>query len=207
MSEPTEIARYSPEERGNHWLVALLFIFAACSGLALYHPSFYFLSALVGGGPLTRILHPFIGVLMALFFSGLVMRFWHHNKFTDADRQWLKRIRDVIANRDEGLPEAGKYNAGQKRFFWTMVWCLGILVVSGIIMWRPYLASQFPIGLVRFATLAHAIAGFVVVLGVIVHVYAAIWVKGSLNAMIRGTVSERWARAHHRAWYREVSGK
>ena len=49
------------------------------------------------------------GVLMALFFSGLMMRFWHHNKLTDADRQWLKRIRDVIANRDEGLPEVGKY--------------------------------------------------------------------------------------------------
>jgi formate dehydrogenase subunit gamma len=44
-------------------------------------------------------------------------------------------------------------------------------------------------------------------MGIIVHVYAAIWVKGTLRAMTRGTVSEAWARHHHRGWYRQVTGK
>ena len=74
MSEQTEIARYSPEERGNHWLVVVCFILAACSGLAFFHPSLYFLSAVLGGGPWSRILHPFVGVAMCLFFVVLMVR-------------------------------------------------------------------------------------------------------------------------------------
>jgi formate dehydrogenase subunit gamma len=203
----SDIQRYTSHERGNHWIVAICFILAACSGLALFHPAFYFLSAVLGGGPWNRILHPFVGLLMAFFFIAIMMRFWDHNKITDNDRKWMQRIKDVIMNRDEGLPEVGKYNAGQKYLFWTIVTCLGLLLLSGLAMWRPYLAAQLPVDLVRVAVVIHAISALVLILGIIVHIYAAIWVKGSLNAMIRGTVSERWAKTHHRAWYREVTGK
>lgn len=203
----SDIERYTPHERGNHWIVAICFILAACSGLALFHPSLYFLSSILGGGPWNRILHPFIGLLMVFFFLAIMMRFWAHNRINDADRQWLRRIRDVIMNRDEGLPEVGKYNAGQKYLFWTIVTCLALLFLSGLVMWRPYLAEQFPVDLIRVAVVVHALSALVLILGIIVHIYAAIWVKGSLNAMIRGTVSENWARTHHRAWYRDVTGK
>jgi len=39
---------------------------------------------------------------------------------------------------------------------------------------------------------------------VIVHVYAAIWVKGSLRAMTRGTVTEGWAKSNHSLWHERV---
>ena len=55
----------------------------------------------------------------------------------------------------------------------------------------------------RVAGLLHAVAAFVLVLGFIVHVYAALWVKGTLHAMVRGTVSGGWAKHHHPQWYRE----
>jgi hypothetical protein len=38
----------------------------------------------------------------------------------------------------------------------------------------------------------------------IVHVYAAIWVKGTVRAMTRGTVTELGA-ANHALWHREVT--
>jgi formate dehydrogenase subunit gamma len=42
----------------------------------------------------------------------------------------------------------------------------------------------------------------------IVHVYAAIWVRGTIRAMTRGSVTGGWAWKHHRKWLRElVSGK
>ena len=41
----------------------------------------------------------------------------------------------------------------------------------------------------------------------IVHVYAAIWVKGTLSAMTRGSVSGGWAWKHHRKWFRQEVGK
>jgi formate dehydrogenase subunit gamma len=36
----------------------------------------------------------------------------------------------------------------------------------------------------------------------IVHVYAAIWVKGTIPAMVEGTVSGGWGWRFHRKWLR-----
>jgi formate dehydrogenase subunit gamma len=201
------IQRYSPEERANHWIVALFFILAALSGLALFHPSFFFFSNLFGGGAWTRILHPFIGLIMFFFFMFMAARYWGDNAVNDTDRRWMKQLRDVIANRDHGLPEAGKYNAGQKYLFWTLVVCMALLILSGIVMWRPYFVEFFPIWLNRIAVVVHALAAFVLIMGIIVHIYAAIWVKGSIRAMTRGTVTDAWAKHHHPGWYRQVSRK
>lgn len=203
----TTIQRYTVRERNNHWVVAIAFVLAALSGLALFHPAFYFLTNLFGGGPWTRILHPFIGVLMVLAFIGLAGRFWRHNRINRADREWMRRIDDVLWNRDERLPEQGKYNAGQKLLFWMLVVCALLLLASGFVIWRPWFAPIFPIPVLRIASVIHALAAWIMILGIIVHVYAAIWVKGSIRAMTRGTVSAAWARHHHRAWYRDVTGK
>lgn len=203
----TMIQRYTARERSNHWVVAIAFILAGLSGLALFHPSFFFLSSLFGGGPWTRILHPFIGVVMFLFFVVMAARFWGVNRFTKADREWRKRMGDVVRNRDENLPEVGKYNAGQKILFWTMVVCIPLLLLSGFVIWQPWFAPIFPIGLVRLAVVVHALVAWIMILAIVVHIYAAIWVKGTIRAMTRGTVSEAWAKHHHRAWYREMTGK
>lgn len=201
------IQRYTARERSNHWVVAIAFILAGLSGLALFHPAFFFLTNLFGGGTWARILHPFIGVVMCLFFIAMAMRFWRFNRFVPADRQWMKRIKDVMCNRDQGLPELGKYNAGQKYLFWMMVLCIPLLLLSGIVIWQPWFAPIFPVGLLRVAVVVHALSAWVMILGIVVHVYAAIWVRGTVRAMTRGTVTEAWARHHHRAWYREMTGK
>lgn len=203
----TTIQRYTARERNSHWVVAIAFVLAALSGLALFHPSFYFLTNLFGGGPWTRILHPFIGVVMVLAFIGMAVRFWRYNHVTRADREWLQHIDDVVWNRDDRLPEQGKYNAGQKLLFWSLVVLVPLLLVSGIVIWRPWFAPIFPIPVLRIASVIHALAAWLMILGIVVHVYAAFWVKGSIRAMTRGTVSTAWARHHHRAWYRDVTGK
>src|SRR5574340_1153457 len=203
----TMIQRYTARERNNHWVVAILFVLAGFSGLALFHPAFFFLTNLFGGGPWTRILHPFSGAVMFLFFMAMAARFWRFNHFTPADGQGMKRIKDVLCHRGQGLPELGKYNAGQKYLFWVMVVSIPVLLLSGIVIWQPWFAPYFPIWLLRVAVVVHALAAWIMILGIVVHVYAAIWVKGTVRAMTRGTVSAAWARHHHRAWYRDVTGK
>jgi formate dehydrogenase subunit gamma len=202
-----EIRRYDANERLNHWAVALLFILLAASGLAFFHPAFWFLSALLGGGSWARILHPFLGVLMFVLFLVMAMRYWDDNKIRPYDREWGKRLSDVISNRDTDLPEIDKYNAGQKYLFWVMVTTMVLLVVSGIIMWRPYFAEAFHINVVRIAVVVHAVSAFILILGIIAHIYAGVfWVAGALRAMTRGTVSHAWARHHHPLWHRRMSG-
>jgi formate dehydrogenase subunit gamma len=204
--KPGTVERYNVSERRNHWFTALCFILLALSGLALFHPSLFWLTNLFGGGPWTRILHPFIGVVMFVSFAGLAVRFWHHNAMTDNDKKWLSQWRDVMQNRDDKLPEVGRYNGGQKLLFWVMVACMALLLLTGIVIWQPYFTPSSPVTLARIAVLLHALAAFVLILGIIVHVYAAIWVKGSVGAMTRGYVAKVWAKKHHPAWYREVTG-
>ncbi len=201
----TEIVRYEDSDRINHWIVAILFVLAGLSGLSMFHPSMFWLTNLFGGGPWTRILHPFIGLAMALAFILLAARFWGLNRMQPQDKQWLKQWRDVVDNREERLPDAGKYNGGQKLLFWVLVVCMAILLVTGFLFWRPWFAPLVPIEIVRLATLLHAAAAAVLIIAIIVHVYAAIWVKGSVRAMTQGVVTKRWARRHHAAWYREVT--
>ena len=79
------------------------------------------------------------------------------------------------------------------------------LVVTGFLFWQPWFTPYFSIPVGRIAVLLHAIAAVVMVLAVIVHVYAAIWVKGTVRAMTRGTVTEGWARQNHPLWHREMT--
>jgi formate dehydrogenase subunit gamma len=199
-----EIQRYTPSERSNHWAVAILFILAGLSGLALFHPALFVLSGLFGGGAWTRILHPFLGVAMFVLFLIMAIRFAGHNRLNANDRQWLGQMGDVLNSREERLPEVGRYNAGQKLLFWVLVLCMLVLLASGIVIWRQYFGHLFGIELIRLASLLHAAAAFVLITSIIVHIYAAIWVKGSVGAMLTGKVSRAWARKHHPAWLKDL---
>jgi formate dehydrogenase subunit gamma len=197
------IVRYSANERTLHWITAITFVLLALSGLALFHPAMFWLTDLFGGGQWTRILHPFVGIVMFVSFLVLAARVWQHNLLDRDDIQWLRQIDDVLANREEALPPVGRYNAGQKLLFFVMVVCLLLLLLSGIAIWRRYFNDAFPVGVIRVAAVLHAVTAFVLIVGIIVHIYAAIWVKGSVTAMVRGTVTLGWARKHHFKWFRQ----
>jgi formate dehydrogenase subunit gamma len=200
------LQRYTAGERTNHWLIVLLFLGAGLSGLAFFHPGLYFLSALFGGGTWARILHPFMGLAMAACFLVMFARLWRHNVMTEQDREWLKHAGELMRGDKSHMPPAGRYNAGQKRVFWLMAISLAVLVLTGFMFWQPWFADSFPIVARRIAVVLHALSATVLILTVIVHVYAAIWVKGTMRAMTRGDVTEGWARQNHALWHREMTG-
>jgi formate dehydrogenase subunit gamma len=206
--DPVTVDRYTTAARINHWITATSLVLLAISGLALFHPSLYFLTGLFGGGSATRAIHPWIGVVLFFGFLGLFLRFWKLNLWKREDGTWLARLRDVLAAHDENLPEVGKYNAGQKMVFWMMSILIVTLISSGIVIWNEYFGAYFSVEQKRVAVLVHAIAAIVMICVWIVHVYAAIWVRGTISAMTRGQVTGGWAWRHHRKWLRElVTGK
>ena len=201
---PRDLKRYTASERANHWVVGICFILLALSGLAFFHPAFYPLTQLFGGGAWTRILHPYVGVVMALFFIMMVLRFWSLNVIEDRDVEWLKNVDQMVDGDDHNMPEQGKYNGGQKLLFWGLVLFMLLLMVSGVLMWRTWVTV--PVDMVRMASVVHALAGFAMIGLIILHVYAAIWTRGTIRAMMYGTVTRAWAKQHHRGWYRKVTG-
>ncbi|WP_127089286.1 formate dehydrogenase subunit gamma [Aquabacter cavernae] len=201
---PVIVNRYTLAARINHWVTAISLILLAISGMALFSPKLFFLTALFGGGQATRAIHPWIGVVLFFSFMGLFLRFWKANLWKSEDGTWLRRIRDVIAGHEERLPELGKYNAGQKFVFWGMSALIVILISSGIVVWDQYFYPFTTIPQKRVAILVHALAAIGIICVWIVHVYAAIWVRGTMSAMTKGQVTGGWAWRHHRKWLREL---
>jgi formate dehydrogenase subunit gamma len=182
--DPVTVDRYTKGARINHWITATSLVLLALSGLALFHPSLFFLTGLFGGGQWTRAIHPWIGVLLFFSFAGLFIRFWRANLWRSEDGTWLARLRDVLAGNDEKLPEVGKYNAGQKAVFWGMSLMIIILITSGFVIWDQYFSQYTTVDQKRVAVLLHAAAAVVIICIWIVHVYAAIWVRGTIGAII-----------------------
>jgi formate dehydrogenase subunit gamma len=202
---PKDLIRYTASERVNHWMVAITFVLVALSGLSFFHPAFFPLTLLFGGGVWTRILHPYLSVLLILFFASLFMRFSALNRMTPADREWVKRVGQMVGdNNDRNMPAQGKFNGGQKLLFWAVSVCLLAMVLSGLVMWRAWFT--FPVTLVRLCAVIHAAGAAVMVLLILVHVYAGIWTRGTIRAMVYGTVSRAWAKQHHETWYHQMVG-
>ena len=199
------IQRYNAAERINHWVVAVCFILLAISGLAFFYPAFFWLTGVFGTPQLARIVHPFVGVVMFIAFARQFFRYWHHNLVTSEDVKWMKSVKEVMKGNEVG--DIGRYNGGQKGMFWVMVAYMGLLLLSGVIAWRPYFAIHFPIPVIRLALLVHASSALVLIASIIVHVYAALWVQGTIRAMVEGVVTHAWARKHHPKWFREMTGK
>ncbi len=205
-NDSSTLPRFTAPERVNHWLVALTFFLLVLSGLVYFQPLYYPLSYLFGGGVWARILHPFFGVVMIFLFGGMFFRFRKLSVMTPADREWLRHAREIVNGDERNLPEAGKLNGGQKLMFWSLVTCMVLLILSGIVIWRAYFSFMFPVVVVRLAAVVHSVAGVIMIALIMGHIYIAIWTKESIGAMLYGRVRRAWAKQHHPAWYREMTG-
>ncbi|GBC84798.1 Formate dehydrogenase, cytochrome b556(fdo) subunit [bacterium HR11] len=200
MADRDEIQRFTMAERLIHWAVAISFVYLVLSGLALFHPSFYWLAYVLGGGPVIRQWHPIVGVLMFVFLTAMYLKWRRDMKLDDLDRRWLRQVHKYIRH-EEGVPEAGRFNAGQKLLFKTMTLMGVLLLLSGIPLWFP---MRFSRNLREWSILVHEVAALVAIGGLIAHIYmGTAVVRGSMRAMLTGWVSRAWARAHHPRWARE----
>ncbi len=101
---PPVVSRYTSAARMNHWVTAVSLILLAISGMALFVPMLFPLTGLFGGGSLTREIHPWIGVVLFVSFSGLFLRFWKLNLWNSDDTAWMKNVGAVVKGDEEGVP-------------------------------------------------------------------------------------------------------
>jgi formate dehydrogenase subunit gamma len=203
-----EVIRYSFQERTMHIVVAILFVYLLLTGLAFWTPALYWIAVMLGGGFLSRVLHPWVGLAFFVIVLWMVAIWTRDMRITPADRAWRRAMRSYARNEDDAVPPAGRFNYGQKLFFWGMLWASVVLLASGIVLWFPSAVSP-PTTVVReVAILLHAIAALVAIGLFIIHVYMGVFVvPGSVDAIVRGTVPREWARHHHRLWADETSAR
>jgi formate dehydrogenase subunit gamma len=195
------IERYTFRERLIHALTALSYLYLLLTGLAFWTPALYWIAIVLGGGFLSRVVHPWVGVLFALAVARMFVM-WHGDmRTTAADRAWRQHMLHYIRNEDDRVPAAGRFNFGQKQMFWIMTWAALALLLSGLVLWFPHLVPPPREALRQTAALVHSVAALITIGAFIVHLYMGIAiVPGGLRAIVNGDVSEEWARHHHRAW-------
>jgi len=200
----SDVHRFSFIERVVHWLVGITFVFLLLTGLAFSHPSLFWITTLVGGGPAARILHPWIGIVYSAGLIAMVALWIREMGIGREDLGWLKAVRHYAVHDKEKVPPVGKYNPGQKLFFWFMG-AIGVVhLVSGIPLWfpdgvlglGPFYGS--PANVLRLLHYGTTVAGGLLL---IVHVYlGTLAFPGTARGMLHGSVSPAWARHHHPLW-------
>jgi formate dehydrogenase subunit gamma len=200
-----EIVRHRRSARVVHWTVAVLFFLCLLTGLPIWTPVFGWMANLVGGLTVARWLHPWAGVL---FFAASLWMFLHWRedmRLEPRDREWLGPRVFTYMKYGTDDSDVGKYNGGQKLFFFAAVLAAVGLLVTGVAMWNPLLV---PRALSQAAILLHDLTFILLTVAIVLHIYLGTAAEpGTFRAMTRGTVTRRWARFHHGRWYRQVTGE
>ena len=205
------VVRFERAERLLHWAVAAPFLLCYVSAVVLlvvYNPSperpFRVLFSwthrisglcLVGLPALAIVTHPRDFRLHLRNIGAAWL-------WTLADLQWLalavltapsKRLR-----RRFPLPEAGKFNAGEKLNFMVVMTSSPLFVLSGVLIWLPGFPSYYP-------WIFHLTLGAAVTPLLLGHIFMATInpsTRKGLRGMVSGKVDRKWARHHYPRWFR-----
>jgi formate dehydrogenase subunit gamma len=199
------IRRYSLQERVVHWIAGISYLYLLLTGLAFWSPWLFWLATLFGGGTVSRELHPWAGlvfVVATFFMYGLWANQMHT---TQSDKEFWRALPHYIRNEDEEVPPADRFNGGQKLLFWGFFWCGILLLLSGLILWFPYLIP-WSLRYFRYAAvIVHPVTALLTIALFIIHVYMGVALeRGSFHSMVSGDVSVGWARKFHPTWYERL---
>ena len=188
MQENEEaVQRFSVSQRLMHYAVLATFLMLATTGL------FFFASHRYFNGESFRDLHTWAGVAFSLGWLAIIVIWFKDMLFAPYDRLWLKELGGYFGYSGD-LP-SGRFNAGQKMFFWLMLACGFGLVLTGICM--ALFRGDASVNLAVFYTV-HDVAALLLLLLVVSHAYFGIILNPhSLRSIFGGQVNRRWLSKHH----------
>lgn len=205
---PGRVLRYNFKERLTHWIAAGSYLYLLMTGLAFWSPWLFWLAALLGGAPVSRMLHPWIGLVFAVCVVQMYVMWASQMDVTENDKNWFKAVGNYVRNEDEKMPPAGRYNGGQKSLFWGFMVCMVLLVLSGLVLWFP---EHIPWSLryLRYiAVLVHASSALLTIGLFLIHVYMGVFAeRGAMDSMVHGDVSLHFVKRYHPGWYEEITGE
>jgi formate dehydrogenase subunit gamma len=205
------IERFTVIERLAHWTTAITFVILAISGMLMLFgkhvvlPVFGY-SAFSWLAFVSKGLHNFIGPVFSLAIVVTFILFVKDNFPEKGDMAWITRFGGMFT-KGSHVP-SGRFNAGEKAWFWGGLTLLGIIMtVTGFILDFPNF--QQTRGQMQLAWTWHAIAAVLFICGAMGHIYiGTLGMEGAYKAMRTGNVDEAWAKEHHEYWYDDVkSGK
>lgn len=200
------IQRFARIERAIHWSTAGTFLILAATGLGILFGK-HVLIPVIGHSlfgymmVLGKNVHNLIGPLFLVSTLAMIYIWARDNVWENIDALWIRKAGGLLSG--EHVP-SGRFNFGEKTWFWIGVTVLGLTVsASGLVLDFPNFGQTR--GDMQLANIIHAVAAIVMLLLSLGHIYmGTIGVHGAYDSMKTGYVDETWAREHHQQWHDDI---
>jgi len=202
-SAPT-IVRHSGYVRFLHWSLAVVYISAVATGMALYWRKLLgWILPVFGGKDFAVDVHFWAGIGLTLGTLLLFVAWRKVARWSPADSNFVRHLGEHALHPGQPQPEdTGFFNGGQKLYFWGVVVTSAVFFVTGLVWWYR---KDVPNSVYAVCRTTHRVLGVAMTAGLLVHIYkATIGEPGTLRSMLRGTVTREWARLRRPKWFRDL---
>lgn len=200
-----QILRFSRLQRVVHWTTAITFLCLGFTGITLLYGRFVLIPLLGPEGfgitaNLAKIIHDYVGPVFGVSLFIMLITFLPGNlPNLKVDLKWLLKGGGLFGG---SHPSAGRYNAGEKLWFWLAILGGGLAVFSGIMMAFPFF-SQVREDLTLYHMI-HGISTLLLFAASFGHIYmGTLAMDGTIDIMKSGYCDANWAKEHHDIWYDE----
>lgn len=201
------ILRFTLSERVVHWVTVGLFWILGLTGLILLYGRFVLIPVLGAQGfsytaTACKVLHNYAGPFFLFALIVMFITFFKDNFLNKGDLKWIAKAGGLFG----GHASAGRFNAGEKSWFWIVTILGFTLCITGLILDFPLFGQGRET--MALSYLIHGLVAFIILAVSLGHAYLGIaGMEGSLSSMTKGHVDENWARLHHDQWYEEIKNK
>lgn len=202
------IERFTPVERIAHWTTAISFVLLALTGLTMLFGRYVVLPLF---GPtlfgwfsyICKNVHNFVGPLFTAALIAVFLIFLRDNFPEKNDWKWLVRMGGLFGGEDIRI---GRFNAGEKLWFWGGVVLLGLFVSSsGFVLNMLVPGMDYSRGNMQIANVVHVVSAVLFICIGLGHIYmGTLAQEGAYTAMAEGYVDDEWAKEHHGLWYDDI---
>jgi len=196
----------------------LIHLMAAISFLVLVPTGFIMIfGSTFGGGKFVTIckeLHVISTILFTISIFPMLFMWIKDMLPTSDDIKWLVILGGYLSKEKKLVP-AGKFNAGQKMWFWLCTLGGIVMILTGAALYfydfRLAIISQMGLSQIDFLranAIIHNILGMAVVALFFTHIYMAMFaIKGAIQSMITGYKDEEELEILHSSFYKKLKEK
>lgn len=204
-----KIQAFSLYNRIIHQVAAVSFIVIVPTGFVIVFGDFF------GGGMFVRAckhLHGIFTVPFAIVVIPMFLMWLKEAIFNFDDVKWMMIVGGYLSKEKKPIP-AGKFNAGQKMWYWIATLGGMVMVITGAAMFFldfnidmvKSMTGLSQIDFLRVMAILHNVVGFLVVALFITHVYMSMFaIKGAVHSILDGHMEEEEVRILHSSWYKKL---
>ncbi len=202
---------FSAFQRIVHLIAGIAFLVLVPTGLMIVFGKY------LGGGTLVEFARHFHGIATVLFLGSVIpmFLFWAIEMLpTFDDIRWVFMLGGYLSKEIKEIP-AGKFNAGQKMWFWLATAGGVVMIATGAAMFLQdfdfRIASSLgvsQINLLRASAIIHSVLALPIMAFFFTHVYMSLFaIKGAIHSMITGYKEEDEVKYLHSSYYKKLKAQ